>query len=71
MYMMNTIRIYKETRNALVSFSSRYLLSIVVQHGYIPPIVCTTKRNNLILPVPLLAEKFVDLIVEISHLIVS
>lgn len=57
-------------RGSLVSSRPRYLLAILVQHRRVPRVVRSSQLNNLPLPVLLLSHELVDLIVEISDLVV-
>ena len=55
---------------ALVSLRPGHLLPVVVQHGDIPPVVGAAEGDDLVLPMPLLAQELVDLVVQVSDLVV-
>lgn len=57
-------------RNVLVTFRPRNFLPIVIQHGNIPSIIRTAERDDLILPMSFLPQQLVDLIVQVTNLII-
>lgn len=61
---------FESNSNALVAFSPRHLLAVIVQHGHIPSVIRAAQRDNLVLPMSLLAQEFVDLIIEVANLII-
>jgi hypothetical protein len=61
----------KIRENRLVSFRSWHFLAVVVKHGDVPSVVGTSETDDLVLPMPLFAQQFVDLIVQVAHLVVG
>ena len=62
----------KGRKNSLITPRSRYFLPFVIYHRLIPPLVIRpSKRNNLILIVPLFTHQAIDLIIQITDLIVG
>lgn len=60
-----------QTDYALVAFRPWDFFAVVVHHGDISPVVRTAQSNDLVLPMPLLPHQPVDVIVQVSDLIVS
>jgi hypothetical protein len=56
--------------NILVSLGPWYFLSVVIQHSDISPVISTTQGNNLVFPMSLLPQQLVDLVIQISDLII-
>lgn len=49
--------------DALVSLGTGYFFPVVVEHGDIPPIIRTSERDDLVLPMPFFAQQLVDLVI--------
>ena len=56
---------------SLVTLCSRDFLPIIIQHGHIPPVIGTTEADNLVLPMSLFPQKLVNLVIEVSDLVVA
>ena len=56
--------------NALVSLRPRDLLPVVIQHDHISSVIRPSERNDLVLPMSLLSQQFIDLVIQVSHFIV-
>lgn len=57
--------------SVLVTLRSRYLLAILVQHCNITLVIGTSQRDDLVLPIPLLPQEFVDFVVQVTDFVVG